>query len=167
MIRVPFQVNDEPNRKNFLQNLVFSALEQLSINDRPLWGMMTSQQMVEHLLWALEISNGAVAVECNLPPKLIERFKGFLYNDTPTSHEFMNPLLKKGLPPLRFVSIQQAVEVVHRQIEVFIAYSEGSGKELRTHPVFGPLNHEEWERAHFKHYYHHLLQFELISDNLE
>jgi hypothetical protein len=31
------------------------------------------------------------------------------------------------------------------------------------HPLFGPIGAEEWTRVHFKHAYHHLLQFALID----
>lgn len=161
MIEVPFDVNTESNRTAFLRDGVFAALERLSEGEKPLWGRMTSHQMVEHLVWAMEVSNGFVKVECRLPPKLVERFKGFLYDDTPTSHEFMNPELKKGLPPLRFAEIQAAAATLRQQAEIFL--EQGQEVEPRVHPVFGPLNREEWSRAHFKHYYHHFLQFGLIS----
>ena len=32
-----------------------------------------------------------------------------------------------------------------------------------VHPTFGPLAAEEWSRSHFKHVYHHLLQFGLLE----
>jgi Protein of unknown function (DUF1569) len=161
MIEVPFDVNNESNRTDFLRAGLFAALERLSEEQKPLWGRMTSHQMVEHLIWAMEVSNGLVRVECKLPLKLIERFKGFLYDDKPASHEIMNPELRKGLPPLRFAAIPTAVATLRQQAEIFLEH--GQKTEARVHPVFGLLNPEEWSRAHFKHYYHHLLQFGLIS----
>ena len=59
---------------------------------------MTPIQMVEHLAWAAEVSIGAVSVPCKVPPGGLESFRPFLYNDAPTSREFMNPILKNGLP---------------------------------------------------------------------
>jgi oxepin-CoA hydrolase / 3-oxo-5,6-dehydrosuberyl-CoA semialdehyde dehydrogenase len=161
MIEVPFDVNKESNRTVFLRDGLFTALERLSEEEKPLWGRMTSHQMVEHLVWAMEVSNGLVKVECKLPLKLVERFKSFLYDDTPTSREFMNPELRKGLPPLRFAAIASAVATLQQQTVIFLA--GGQEVQPRVHPVFGPLNREEWSRAHFKHYYHHLQQFGLIS----
>lgn len=162
MVRLPFAVNDESLRQDFLENMVFSALENLSPGQKPSWGGMTAQQMVEHLVWATEISNGTVTVECRLHPKLVERFKGFLHNDMPTTHEFMNPLLKDGLPPGRFSDLHEAVANLRDRIRVFLAELPEDRKRQRTHPVFGPLDHDEWSRAHFKHFCHHLLQFDLI-----
>jgi len=165
VVVVPFDVNDESLRKTFLGVTVFSVLSELSPNDRPLWGSMSSQQMVEHLLWAMEASNGITDVECRLPAKLIERFKTFLYNNSPTSHDFMNPLLKQGLPPLRFAGVHDAVAALKEQTEDFLDQGDGVWPGPRIHPVFGPIDYEEWSRSHFKHFYHHLLQFGMIGES--
>ena len=39
-----------------------------------------------------------------------------------------------------------------------------SNEQLYTHPIFGPIGYEEWHRTHYKHAYHHLLQFGLIEE---
>jgi hypothetical protein len=163
MVRLPFSVNDESLRQDFLENMVFSALERLAPGQKPVWGRMTPQQMVEHLVWATEISNGAVTVGCNLHPKLVERFKSFLHNDMPTTHDFMNPLLKSGLPSGRFSDIKEAVANLRDLVHDFLGEEPVERRRQRTHPVFGPLDHDEWSRAHFKHFCHHLLQFGLIA----
>ncbi len=77
MVSARFDVNDEALRADFLREKLFAALGDLSPSARPQWGGMSLHQMVEHLVWALEMS---------------------------------------------------------------------------------------WERAHFKHFYHHLLQFGLLED---
>jgi hypothetical protein len=165
MVHVPFVVDDGILRSDFLRKTAFDALESLGANDRARWGRMTAQQMVEHLVWAMEASTGAVALRCDLPGKLIERFKTFLHNNTPTSHDFMNPLLKSGLPTLRFAGISEAIRRLRDQTDLFLQQEQNDDKELRVHPVFGPLDHEEWSRSHFKHFYHHLLQFGLIAES--
>ncbi len=155
----PFDVNNGQLRKEFLASSVPAALSGLAPDHAPAWGHMSPQQMVEHLLWSMEVSTGVVKVECRLPAKLVERFKTFLYNNDPTSHDFMNPLLKAGLPRLRFSSIEEAAAAFGGQVRVFLSEDGTTGGERRAHPVFGPLDHDEWSRAHFKHFYHHLLQF--------
>jgi hypothetical protein len=163
MIQVAFAVNDEKLRIDFLRRTVPLALGHLDSARVPSWGHMTPIQMVEHLTWAAEISHGALAVPCTVHPKLLERFRPFLYNDTPTSHEFMNPILKKGMPADRYRSISEAAAVFQSEMERFFGQSADEKKLLRVHPVFGPLNYEDWERSHFKHFFHHLLQFGLIE----
>jgi hypothetical protein len=163
MVRLPFAVDDESLREDFLGSMLFSALEHLAPGQKPSWGEMTPQQMVEHLVWATEISNGSVTVECRLHPKLIVRFKGFLHDDMPTTHDFMNPVLKNGLPSSRFADLSEAVANLRDRMRAFLAEAPEARSLQRTHPVFGPLDHDEWSRAHFKHFYHHLLQFGLIA----
>jgi len=163
MVKVPFDVNNQSVRDALIHVSMFQALEALSHSLKPGWGRMTAQQMVEHLLWAVEVSNGTVIVECKVNPRLVERFKTFLYDNTPTSHEFMNPVLKNGLPQLRCRDVTQAVGMLRDQVDAFAAAPADGTGPLRVHPVFGPLGKEEWSRAHFKHFCHHLLQFGLIE----
>jgi hypothetical protein len=162
---VPFEVNDPSLRKEFLGATVFAALEELSPDQLPRWGRMSPQQMTEHLVWAMEVSNGGLQVECRVPRNLVPRFRAFLFDDRPARHEFMNPLLRQGLPSLRFAGIREALGALRDQSGVFLDQEDGAWGEPRVHPVFGPLNHEEWTRAHFKHFYHHLLQFDLIGED--
>ncbi|MBO0725855.1 MAG: hypothetical protein J2P52_09665 [Blastocatellia bacterium] len=41
--------------------------------------------------------------------------------------------------------------------------TETAKKAMHIHPIFGPLNYEEWARMRFKHSIHHLFQFGLIA----
>jgi hypothetical protein len=163
MISVRFDVNDEALRGDFLREKLFTALADLSPSALPRWGGMNPHQMVEHLIWALEISNGLFSVPCKLHPKLVAKIRGFLFDNTPTSHEFMNPELKAGLPPTRFSTLPEAISELRRAADSFMSEPAETRDRPRTHPVFGDINHEEWERAHFKHFYHHLLQFDLLE----
>jgi hypothetical protein len=166
MILSRLNVNDSETRRKFLELQIFEALSLIESDRRPLWGHFTPQQMVEHLLWATEVSTGKVPAVCSLPPKLLERFRPFLFNDQPTSREFMNPMLKRGLPALRYAGMTQAVEALRNEIDQFLQTGKAPNHQTlqRVHPVFGPLTHEEWERSHYKHFYHHLLQFDLLRE---
>lgn len=133
-LRLLFNVNDENLRKDFLRTQVAAAVGELSQSSRAQWGNMTPQQMVEHLVWALEISNGLLEVKCDLHPKLVARMKGFLFDNTPTSHEFMNPELKKGLPPNRFYHFGS----LSRITQADRAFYWGIGKRMgKTHNSSG------------------------------
>jgi hypothetical protein len=51
--------------------------------------------------------------------------------------------------------------------ENWVEYEEYfSDNELATtlHPYYGPLNYEEWNRLHAKHFTHHLQQFGLVGE---
>jgi oxepin-CoA hydrolase/3-oxo-5,6-dehydrosuberyl-CoA semialdehyde dehydrogenase len=160
---VPFAVNDPALRARFFRPLLGEALAPLEGGARPRWGAMTAQQMVEHLQWGFEVSTGRVVLECPVPEAKRARMKPFLFNDTPMVHDFRNPALAAGLPSLRHPGLDSARAALADDIGRFLDYERSSPAAVHTHPVFGPITVEEWSRAHFKHAYHHLLQFGLIE----
>ncbi len=163
MTTIPFDVNDPELRERFLRRLLPDALAALQADARPGWGKMTAQQMVEHLTWAFELSTGLAQTECDVPEPQRERLKAFLHDNRPTPHEFMNPVLAAGLPPLRHAGLAEAKAALQVEVERFLQQAGAASGALHTNPVFGPLGAEEWSRAHFKHGYHHLLQFGLAG----
>ena len=163
MATIPVDVNDEKLRDTFFRTMLFDALAELESDSRPGWGKMTAQQMVEHLAWAFELSTGQAYVDCFVPEAQREKLKAFLYDNRPTPHEFMNPVLAAGLPPLRHVDLAAAKEGLLAEVARFAQQYIADPAPVRMHPVFGPIGMEEWARAHFKHTYHHLLQFGLLD----
>lgn len=163
MRAIPFDVNDSELRETFFRRRLFDAILPLHAGTRPRWGRMTAQQMIEHLLWAFELSNGEAQVECSIPEPQRHSLKVFLYDNRPTPREFMNPVLTAGLPPLRHKGLAEATASLRVEADRFIQQASANPDATRTHPVFGPIAMEEWARSHFKHAYHHLLQFGLIG----
>jgi len=90
--------------------------------------------------------------------------KGFLYDNRPTPREVQNPALAAGLPSLRHAGTADATVALRREVALFLDQAASAPGAARMHPVFGPIATEEWARSHFKHGYHHLLQFGLISE---
>jgi hypothetical protein len=164
MTRVPFDVNDTEARARFLRHDLARVLAALDPDARPGWGAMTAQQMVEHLQWGFEVSTGRVTLECTVPEAKRARLKPFLFDDTPMRREFRNPALAAGLPALRHAGLSAARAALAAEVSGFLDHERSAPTAVYTHPVFGPITVEEWSRAHFKHAYHHLLQFGLIED---
>jgi oxepin-CoA hydrolase/3-oxo-5,6-dehydrosuberyl-CoA semialdehyde dehydrogenase len=162
MNKTRFDVNDAGLRDAFLRHEVVSALAGLSEGAVARWGRMTPQQMVEHLVWAVWLSTGRAQAQCATPAADLARLRTFLYHNRPTPHEFMNPALTYGLPPLWHATLAAAKTALGRELNCFLRESSGP-ETLHAHPVFGPIGHEEWHRAHYKHTCHHLLQFGLIE----
>jgi len=162
-VRLPFDVNDTGAREAFLCHELVATLAGLTEASAARWGGMTPQQMVEHLLWAFECSTGRVRVQCPTSAAELERSKRFLYHNRPTPHDFMNPALAAGLPPLRFASLDTARSALGAEIGRFVDHVNDRSEALHTHPIFGPIGVEEWARTHYKHGHHHLLQFGLLE----
>ena len=163
MTRIPFDVGDAELRARFLAELLPETLAGLREDARPAWGGMTAQQMVEHLAWIFEISTGDASVECTVPEARRERWKAFLYDAMPMPQEFRNPALTAGLPALRHASLGEARAALALVVGRFLEQARTTPLATRVHPTFGPLAAEEWSRSHFKHVYHHLLQFGLLE----
>jgi oxepin-CoA hydrolase/3-oxo-5,6-dehydrosuberyl-CoA semialdehyde dehydrogenase len=164
MTVIPFDVNDADLRREFFRRQLFDVLSPLRDDTRPGWGKMTAQQMVEHLIWAVEISTGKAQTECTFPEAQRERLRAFLCDNRPTPREFQNPALAAGLPTQRYAGTAEAIAALRREVRLFLDQAAATPGTTRVHPVFGPIATEEWARSHFKHCYHHLLQFGLISE---
>ncbi len=164
MIRIPFDVNDDKLRAAFLDHLMPDVLAGLTVGTRPLWGNMTAQHMLEHLLWAFQCSTGKLQVQCRTPEAVIERVKRFLFNNSPTPRNFRNPLLGETPPPLHFPGLAEAREALRDELNSFVKQCRVEPGAVHVHPVFGPLDGDQWHRSHFKHCYHHMLQFGLIEE---
>jgi oxepin-CoA hydrolase/3-oxo-5,6-dehydrosuberyl-CoA semialdehyde dehydrogenase len=163
MLTVRFDVNDPELRYKVLRDRLADALSPLGPGEAARWGKMTAQQMVEHLAWTFEVSTGRARVECPVPEADRARMKRFLYSNRPSPPGFMNPALVDGLPPLRHPGLAEAREALRAELARFLEDSAAAPERLHTHPVFGPINGEEWSRTHFKHAVHHLLQFGLVE----
>jgi oxepin-CoA hydrolase/3-oxo-5,6-dehydrosuberyl-CoA semialdehyde dehydrogenase len=166
MITVPFDVNNEELRREFLERDLSAALAVLKADTPPRWGRFTAQEMVEHLGWAFELSTGAAHVECSTPDAVLRRAKAFLHDQRPTPREFKNPVLAGGLPPPRFDDLDGARGALGEAVRSFLRAAREEPEARFTHPIFGLLTMDEWHRNHFKHCYHHLLQFGLIEERL-
>jgi DinB family protein len=163
MAAIRFDVNDAALRDEFLRHLMLEALTPLAADRPAAWGHMTAQQMVEHLAWVFAVSTGRDRLECPVPEPDRERMKPFLRSNRPTPREFMNPALVGGLPPLLQPGLAEAKAVLRAEVDRFLEHSLRDPDALHVHPVFGPIDAEGWSRTHFKHGFHHLLQFGLVE----
>jgi oxepin-CoA hydrolase / 3-oxo-5,6-dehydrosuberyl-CoA semialdehyde dehydrogenase len=161
--RIHFDVNDENFRGVFLREVLPRAIGRLETDAESQWGSMTAQQMVEHLTWAFDLSIGVRQIECSFTEVKRERMKAFLHDNRPSPRDFMNPALAWGLPPLRHADLPEAKAALLASIGRFLDAPEQSTGERHTHPIFGPLDRDEWSRTHFKHGFHHFSQFGLIA----
>ena len=121
------------------------------------WGKMNVTQMCSHCNNALKIAFG----ELKLKPNLI----GILFGSIAKKMVIhSNQTMKKNLPTDKALIIvdkggfekeKQAV------ISIIQRFSEkgSSGLANETHPFFGKLNTEEWDKLSWKHLDHHLRQF--------
>lgn len=137
----------------------FEKLNQLKADQKPLWGKMTPQHMVEHLYKAVQSSINEISLSVYTEERKIPVLKKLFLGDRALPKEFMNPAIGPELMQLEFEDLSNAItelkNVMQRYEQFFIA-----NPSIKTaHPVFGYLNKEEWDTFHKKHFTHHLSQF--------
>lgn len=150
--------------KDKLGNFI-KHLEILPPEVKPLWGRMTPQHMIEHLILAVRMGNGGMKVECFNPAEKIPTLKKFLMSSRPLPKNFINPLIGEKLLPLEYRSIEEALSVLKQEVDKHYRFFELNPGALTTNATFGDLSKDEWEIFHRKHFKHHLEQFGIVIDN--
>lgn len=140
------------------------TLRTLSIDAPPLWGGMNAPQVVEHLNMALGLSSGKYQVPLTTPEDKVEKLKKIsLHSERPLPRDFTNPVLPKIPEPDPSKSMQERVDELQQTYELFKEVHETKpGEALYMHNLFGPLTYHEWLWFHYKHFCHHMAQFNLM-----
>lgn len=137
-------------------------LEALTEEHKALWGKMSPQHMVEHLILAVKMGNGKLKLKCFNPPEKLPALKRFLMSERSLPKEFMNPAIGLDLLPLEYAHLNDAKEKLRSELNDHINYFLEHPDARTEHVTFGELNKEEWDKFHKKHFTHHLTQFGLI-----
>ncbi len=149
----------------FLREGQFLLLEKLAPDTPANWGVMNAQQMTEHVRDFFNISSEKVKMELLTPQEHLPKYIEFLYSDKAFRENTKAPesiLGKEGLP-LRQPDLATAKAKLNDSVNDFIDYFKNDPEIKTMHPVFGPLNFEQWVRLHHKHVMHHLRQFGLVE----
>lgn len=141
---------------------IIKLLENLDAGTEPLWGKMTAQHMVEHLVFALRISNAKLNVDCFIPKERWATMKKVLESNKPLPKNFINPVIGENLIPLEFSNIDESKENLKKEFFDFVKYFADNPGATLINPTFGELNFEEWKTFHLKHFTHHYQQFGLL-----
>ena len=149
---------------NFLTKEYVPLLKNVSPTAMGKWGKMNGQQMVEHVAAFFYVSSEKIKFDLVTPPEHLPKYKEFLLSDKEFRENTKAPgnVIGEEAMPLRYTSMEEAVENLARSIAAFEVYFKDDSKKKTMHPVFGELNFEEWVLLHYKHVTHHLRQFELI-----
>ncbi len=139
-----------------------SLLKKLHPETKQLWGKMSAQHMVEHLILAVRTSNGKLNVGCFNPPEKWQTLKRFLLSSRPLPKDFLNPIIGENLLLLEYKNLDEAMKILTQEVEDYYKYFEEKPDALLLNPTFGELNKDEWDVFHDKHFTHHLSQFGIV-----
>lgn len=141
-----------------------NALDQLAPDAKPLWGVMTPQHMVEHLIVTYKMSIGRIKIPLVVSPEEAPKNKPYLLKDSPMRRNVASPTGNNELQPLRFDDLDTAITKLKEEVLKFQEFREQNPEFHAIHPYGGALNPDEWLLFHRKHVKHHLIQFGLIPD---
>lgn len=141
---------------------VRSTLANLKTDAKPLFGKMNGQQMVEHVSAVTQIANGNWNVDIYVSDEKSARRKPFLNSDSELQIGFKAPFLSEDPTPLKFNSMEEAVDDLIEQVQYFeTVFNENPNRKV-VHPFFGELDYEYWKKFQVKHFTHHFKQFGLV-----
>jgi len=155
------EIRKAVNWVDFLDtNQLKNILLQLKTNTKPLFGKMNAQQMIEHLSLLMQVSCGKIEANHFVEEEKSKRRKTFLDTEEELQIGFKAPLLSEEPTPVKFESIEIAIEDLVSQIIVFQNHFKTAQTE--NHPFFGELDKIYWTKFHTKHFTHHFKQFGLL-----
>jgi len=139
-------------------------LSKLNPEDKPKWGIMTPQHMVEHLEYTYKIAAGEIQdFEVSTPEKILEKVHASLYNYEKFPKNTKFPTLEKDkLEELKHADLNTAVEKFKAQRKKYIEYFKENPESRLNNMVFGEMNRYEWYLLERKHLNHHFEQFGLL-----
>lgn len=154
----------QEEKAGFLQTDSFELISKLDASKEPTWGKMNAQQMLEHLNDFYKVSIEKLIFALTVPVEHLPKYREFLFSDKPFRENTKAPQSVLGEEPLptRTASLDAAKAQLQQTVNDFFKFFAAGSTTTTTHPVFGPLNFEEWILLHHKHVSHHLRQFELI-----
>ena len=147
----------EPNLE-----LILKYLSKLDRDQKPKWGTMNAQGMVEHLSDSIRIATGELDFKLEIPETAIPKMQAFLASEKPMPIDFKPPFVPEKIK-LRNEELELAVDEFTQVWLNYEAYYANSNDAAVSHPYYGPLNYDQWQRLHAKHITHHLKQFDLLD----
>lgn len=143
---------------------ISNLLRKLTPQTRPVFGIMTPQHMIEHLILLVKLSNGGLKGQLMRSEETAARWKqGLIYTDMEFPMGIRIPGQEENtLPELRYENLEKAIEKLESELKIFERFYEDEREKTTMHPALGLLNYDEWIVFHNKHFAHHFKQFELV-----
>lgn len=141
---------------------LISSLDKLKTEQKPSWGAMTAQRMVEHLTEMIQMSIGKGDYTQIIAEDKVESMQRFLDSDKPMAKGIVVDLAPADFE-LKHEELELAIDDFIDNWLSFEEYYEENPNAKHLHPYYGQLNEEKWRKLHSKHFTHHFQQFELIS----
>jgi hypothetical protein len=151
------------DKKSFLFSGMFDALQNVQPLQEPRWGKMNFIQMLEHLSDFFDVSSGKKSYDLVTPEEHLPKYMEFLLSEKQFRENTKAPVNIIPDEPFeqRRELSQDAISDLQFSVNNFFEYFRNNSHKT-SHPVFGPLDFEEWIQLHHKHVTHHFRQFGIL-----
>lgn len=132
---------------------IVDRINTLTPQSQAQWGKMNVAQMLAHVQLPINCAYGTHEVKGGFLLKLIGPFfKSVLYNDKP---------YKQGLPTDKTYVVIDTKNFDAEKNTLLEKINQFTPDNIvvENHPVWGKLTKEQWSKATWKHFDHHLKQF--------
>lgn len=148
-------------KEQFFKEDYIPILKKLKSEDKGNWGVLSPQGMVEHMTDSIAISHERVVHPLHTPKEFLEKAKSFALSDKEFKPNTKNALMTDDPAPLRNHSLQEAIQELENEIQLFLNYFKQHPDKKTLNPFFGEFNYQDWLILLHKHALHHLKQFNL------
>ena len=139
-----------------------SLLAALQPGTPALWGRMNAQNMIEHLVEAVQYTNGKRIADLRVSIDYANKQRKDLVNSDFVIPNGVTGYLPDATKTKRFKDLSTAILELNNKLDAFEIFFK-SGGVTATHFEFGPMNYKEWIIWHGKHFTHHFKQFGLLE----
>ena len=150
-------------KEKFLTEEYIVLLKKLKGDEKPQWGVLSAQGMVEHMTDSIGIAWERLKEPMQTAPEFLEKAKGFAMSDKPFKPNTKNSYMSETPAPLRNKNMEEAIQELENEIFLFTSHFKFNEGVIVTNPFFGDLNYQEWLHLLHKHAVHHLKQFSLMN----
>ena len=150
-------------QEHFFKSEYIPLLKQLSEKEVGLWGVLSSQGMVEHMTDSIGIAFGRIQLTLQTPEAILPKVRAFALSETLFKENTKNSLMTETPAPLRNHSMVAAITELEKEIMTFLEYYKVNPNATHLNPFFGEFNYQELLHILYKHANHHLKQFNLIK----
>jgi oxepin-CoA hydrolase/3-oxo-5,6-dehydrosuberyl-CoA semialdehyde dehydrogenase len=152
------------DKEHFFKVKVPQIINNIKGEEPALWGMMTVQHMIEHLMFPLQFVHMGANIQILTPPEKLDRQREFLMGPYGMPRNFKMPLLPADkLPKLIGENLESSKSLLFNALSGFLEVIYQQDFTTLPHPLFGYLNKEEWLTFQYKHFLHHFQQFGLVE----
>ena len=152
-----------PSKEAFLKEDFILLLKKLKGDEKGRWGIMNSQQMVEHFADAVKNASGKLILPALNEGERLQKYRDFLMSEQPFKENTKNALIPEEGMPLRQPDMSSAINKLQKELDYFFEAFDKNPSFITGNAFFGELDYKMNVQLLHKHAMHHLRQFDLVQ----